>query len=97
VPKLLSKEKITDSHSTLTDTSILVVNEAGKYPEVSKIGIANITHVGGGRKSLKFLPITGGIKAVVRGSGSVQDVYIYTKDPEKTKTKLLKSLENMLN
>ena len=97
MPKLLSTEKITDSHSTLTDTSILVVNEVSKYPEVSKIGIANITHVGGGRKSLKFLPITGGIKAVVRGSGSVQDIYIYTNDPEKTKRKILNSLENMLN
>jgi hypothetical protein len=91
MPKLLSKEKITDSHSTITDSAIIVVNEAGKYPEVSKISIANITHVGGGRKSLKFLPIIGGIKAVVRGSGSVQEIYIYTSTPEKTEEKLLKN------
>lgn len=91
MPKLLSTEKITDSHSTLTDTSILVVNAASKYSEVSKIGIANITHIGGGRKSLKFLPITGGIKAVVRGSGSVQEIYIYTSNPEMTKEKLIKT------
>jgi len=29
MPKLLSKEKITDSHSTITDSAIIVVNEAG--------------------------------------------------------------------
>lgn len=91
MPKILSKEKITDSHSTITDTAIVVVNEASKQNSVTKIGIGNITHVGGGRKSLKFLPITGGVKAVIRGSGSVQEIYIYTNTPEETKKKLLEN------
>ena len=88
--KLTLRGKITNSHSTLTGIAEKLVYEAVKSPLISKIGIANITHVGGGRKSLKFLPITGGIKAVVRGSGSVQELYIYTNKPSETEAKLTK-------
>ncbi len=88
--KLTLGGKITNSHSTLTEIAEKLIYEAVKSPLISKIGIANITHIGGGRKSLKFLPITGGIKAVVRGSGSVQEIYIYTNKPEETKTELIK-------
>jgi hypothetical protein len=90
MPKLTLGGKITESHSTLTETAEKFVCEAIKSPLISKIGIANITHVGGGRKNLKFLPITGGIKAVVRGSGSVQEIYIYTNQSEETKIHLTK-------
>lgn len=88
--KLILGGKITNSHSTLTETAEKFVYEAIKSPLVLKIGIANITHVGGGRKSLKFLPIMGGIKAVVRGSGSVQELYIYTNKPIETESELTK-------
>ena len=90
MPKLTLGGKFTDSHSTLTEVSEKFVYEAVKSPLISKIGIGNITHVGGGRKSLKFLPITGGIKAVVRGSGSVQELYIYTNKPSETEAELVK-------
>ncbi len=93
--KLILGGKITNSHSTLTETAEKLVCEAVKSTLISKIGIANITHVGGGRKSLKFLPITGGIKAVVRGSGSVQEIYIYTNSPNETKIELNKIFENI--
>jgi hypothetical protein len=86
--KLILGGKITNSHSTLTETAEKLVTEAIKSPLILKIGIANITHVGGGRRSLKFLPITGGIKAVVRGSGSVQELYIYTNTPNEAIAKL---------
>ncbi len=88
--KLTLGGKITDSHSTLTDASEKLVVKAVKYSSISKIGIGNITHIGGGRRSLKFLPITGGIKAVVRGNGSVQELYIYTNKPNETEIELLK-------
>lgn len=88
--KLTLGGKITNSHSTLTEVAEKLVYEAIKSPLISKIGIANITHVGGGRKNLKFLPITGGIKAIVRGSGSVQELYIYTNKIEETELKLTK-------
>ena len=90
MPKLTLGGKITNSHSSLTETAEKLVAKAIKLELISKISISTITHVGGGRKSIKFLPITGGIKAVVRGSGSVQDIYIYTTHPEEVKSELEK-------
>ncbi len=87
--KLTLGGKITDSHSTLTEVAEKLVEKAVRLDLISKIGIGNITHVGGGRKSLKFLPITGGTKAVVRGSGSVQELYIYTSKPDEAKIALM--------
>ena len=93
--KLTLGGKITNSHSTLTETSEKFLSEAVKSHLISKISIANITHVGGGTKSLKFLDITGGIKAVVRGSGSVQELYIYTNSPNEAMAELTKIFSNI--
>jgi len=93
--KLTLGGKITNSHSSLTETAEKLVVKAVKLELISKISISTITHVGGGRKSFKFLPITGGVKAVVRGSGSVQDIYIYTTNPEVTKFDLEKIFLNI--
>ena len=87
----LNNNKITNSHSTLTDTAREVVEIAQKYIEVSKIGIGFITHTHSGRRGIKFLPISGGIKVIVRGSGAVQELYIYTSNPEIIKDGLLQS------
>jgi hypothetical protein len=96
MPKLSLGGKITKSHSSLTETAEKFVYEAVKLESISKIGIASITHIGGGgRKSLKFLPITGGIKAIIRGSGSVQEIYIYTDKIDSTKLELQKIFEKI--
>ena len=87
----LDNDKITDSHSTLTDTAREVIEITQKYTEVSKIGISFITHTHSGRRDIKFLPINGGIKAKVSGSGAVQELYINTNDPEFIKNKLTES------
>ena len=77
-PKMI----ITDSHSSKTDASTEIIIYAQKLTIVDKIGIGIIknTNSKGGKRGIKFLPITGGIKASVRGSGTVQDLYIYTKE-----------------
>ncbi len=82
-PKMI----ITDSHSSITDTSAEVIKHAQKLDVISKIGIGiiRVTKSKGGKRSIKFLPITGGIKASVRGSGTVQELYIYTKETELVK------------
>lgn len=80
--------KTTASHSTLTKPSQEIVDIASKLPAVTKISISIIKPVGGGRRSLKFLPIIGGIKAVVQGNGAVQELFIYTNDPEEVQKKL---------
>lgn len=57
------------------------------------IGIIKTTTSKGGKRGIKFLPITGGLKASVRGSGTIQELYIYTKDPQNTEKTLLKMFE----
>ena len=78
---------ITDSHSSTTDASAEIIRQAKKLGVISKIGIGiiKVTKSKGGKRSVKFLPITGGVKASVRGSGTVQELYIYTKEVELVK------------
>ena len=73
---------ITDSHSSTTDASAEIIKQAKKLGSISKIGIGiiKVTKSKGGKRSIKFLPITGGVKASVRGSGTVQELFIYTKE-----------------
>jgi len=93
--KLTLGGKITNNHSTLTEISEKILYEAVKSPYILKISISKIVHIGGGRQSIKFLPISGGVKAVIRGSGSVQDIYFYTDNKEKTKILLLKIFQTI--
>ena len=72
--------KVTSSHRTVTGASAVIVDAATRIPEVTKISLGKITHVTGGRKDLKFSLITGGFKVIVRGSGAVHEVFIYTDD-----------------
>ena len=78
---------ITDSHSSTTDASMVIIKQAKKLGSISKIGIGiiKVTKSKGGKRSVKFLPITGGVKACVKGSGTVQELYIYTKEVEDVK------------
>lgn len=90
MPKGTTNTKVNKSHSTITKTSASLLKYINKIPEVEKVSIGIITHIRGGRKDLKFLPITGGIKASVRGDGAVQEIYIYTSNPANTEKELLK-------
>jgi hypothetical protein len=86
--------KITASHQTITDAASEVINKAMATAEVTKVSLGIIKHIGGGgRRSIKFLPIPAGTKAVVRGSGSVQEIYLYTESPALVQEKLLKIFE----
>ena len=89
------KNKVTASHTTLTKVSSEVVSILQKIESVHKIGIGIIktTASKGGKRGIKFLPIVGGVKAMVRGSGTVQELYIYTKNPAEAEEKLLQFFE----
>ncbi len=86
--------KTTRSHTSTTELSNEIIHAAEKIKEISKIGIGiiKITKSKGGKRGIKFLPITGGVKAVVRGSGTVQELFIYTNEAELVKKYLLKIL-----
>ena len=81
MPLIKGGGKITASHSTMTESAAEIVKAASRLPQVKKISLGEIRRIHGGRRSLKFLPLTAGTKAVVRGNGATQDLYIYTADP----------------
>lgn len=76
--------KITCSHCTITESAVSVINTANSCDEVSKITVGVIKPASGGRRHLKCLPLQHGVKAVVRGNGAVQEIFIYTKNPPET-------------
>ena len=88
MPNHRSGGKITASHSSIIDAALPVVAAAEKLPEVSKISLGVIKQVGksGRRRRIKFLPITGGWKLTVRGSATVQEIFVYTAEAASTKT-----------
>jgi hypothetical protein len=89
---MLQKIKITRSHTSTTDATAEIIKALKKLKEVSKIsiGIIKPTTSKGGKRAIKFLPITGGIVAIIRGSGTVQELYIYTSEIDFVKNYLLK-------
>ena len=74
--------KVNASHSTVIGAAARVVDRAQRMPQVSKISLGIIIPIRGPRKAFKIQTITGGIKAIVQGGGAVQELYIYTSDPE---------------
>jgi len=79
--------KITVSHSSATEATDKVIKTLKKSNLVSKISLGIIKKTKGksGNINLKYLPITGGVKASIVGGGTVQEIYIYTKEIEKVK------------
>jgi len=79
--------KITVSHSSATEATDKVIKTLKKSNLVSKISLGVIKKTKGksGNINLKYLPITGGVKASIVGGGTVQEIYIYTKEIEKVK------------
>ena len=79
MPKPTHK-KLTRSHTSAIELVEEVVSVIQKMPEVSKISLGIIKHIGVGRPTVKFHAITGGTKAVIRGNISIQEIYVYTQD-----------------
>ena len=82
--------KITTSHTSIIDAALPVVEAAEKLPEVTKISLGIIKQVGKsrGQHRMKFLQITGGWKLTVRGSSTVQEIYVYSESTTTTKDSL---------
>jgi hypothetical protein len=88
MPAHRTGKKITTSHTSIIDAAIPVVEAAERLPEVTKISLGIIKQVGKsrGQHRIKFLPIFGGWKITVRGSSTVQEIYVYTENAASTKT-----------
>ena len=77
-----SGSKITRSHTTLIDIAVPVIRAIEKHPLINKISLGIIKKITVGQPRIKFLPITGGCKLVIRGRITIQEFFIYTKHPE---------------
>lgn len=90
MPSHKTGKKITSNHTSIIDAAFPVVESAERLSEVTKISLGVIKQVGKsrGQHRIKFLPIVGGWKITVRGSSTVQEIYVYTEDPPGTKTAL---------
>lgn len=70
--------KFTGSHTTVTDVSEKVVDEAHNLPEVSKIVLGLIKQKKCKKRRIKCEEIPAGWKVTVCGNVTIQEVYIYT-------------------
>ncbi len=89
----IRSSKVTASHRTCIEEARVVVKTAERLPNVTKISLGPIKQIrrGAGRRRLKFGPATGGLRVSVRGTGALQEVYLYTKDPERTREAILEA------
>ncbi len=81
-------KKLTRSHTSAIERVQEVVALIQKLPEVSKISLGIIKHIGVGRPAVKFHEITGGFRAVIRGNISIQEIFVYTKDSSRVQKKI---------
>jgi len=82
--------KLTRSHTTLIDAAAPLVDFLQDHDHVSKISLGIIKNIGKGAPSLKFHPVTGGWKVVVRGNVSLQEMVVYTTEPDSVRADLLR-------
>ncbi len=88
-------KKITRSHTTATEKAADVVSALERLPEVVKISLGIIKHIGVGKQTVKFHPMTGGFRAMIRGNISIQEVWIYVRGSEVEITKIQKMIRKM--
>jgi len=88
VPAHRAGGKLTRGHTTLIDAAEPIVDLLQDREEVSKISLGIIKVIGRGKPGVKFHPVTGGWKLVVRGNVSLQELVVYTSSPPETRQAL---------
>ncbi len=78
--------KITGSHSTVIPAAEKLVDFLQKVNEVDKISIGFIKHgIKSGKHAIKIIELNSGILVKVRGSASIQEIRVYTKNKNNVK------------
>lgn len=75
-------------HTTVTESARKVVELINKWNEVTKISLGIIRQTKSGHFDVRFVPIHGGLTISVRGSKAIQQLHVYTSDPNETLRKL---------
>ncbi|MBP6859071.1 MAG: hypothetical protein KBC69_00395 [Candidatus Magasanikbacteria bacterium] len=87
MPKHRAGGKFSGSHATIIDAAEVVADAAVKQLEVTKVVLGIIEgNVKSKQMRLKFKPVTAGWEIKVYGRISIQTLYVYTSDPEATKS-----------
>lgn len=83
----MAGSKITRSHTSFIEEVAPLLRVAERLPLISKISLGIIKKVprGQGIHRLKFRTIVGGLKITIRGTAVVQEIYVYTTEPDTVK------------
>ena len=86
MPKHKAGKKFSKSHTTIIDAAIPIINQLEKQPEVTKI-VLGIIKAGlrPAPQRTKITPIQNGLKLQIRGTNSVQTIFVYSIDASKIK------------
>lgn len=75
--------KISGKHTTVIPAAEKIIDFLEKQTEVKKISVGFIKQgIKGGKHSLKIVKTTSGLLLKVRGTASIQDIWIYTDDAD---------------
>jgi hypothetical protein len=85
MPKHRAGRKMAGSHTTIIDAAIDIVDALRECPEVTKISLEIIKQIGTtNHANIKIHKIVGGLKIVVRGRTTNQEIFVYTSNSHKT-------------
>lgn len=79
-------KKISKSHTTIIDESDIIIKKARKLEDVSKVIVSQIKVIRNGPRRIKISKVEAGLKIMVRGIGSRQNLFVYTKEKDKTES-----------
>ncbi|MBA3547852.1 MAG: hypothetical protein H0T76_15320 [Nannocystis sp.] len=82
MPSHKTGRKLTRSHTTIIEKARDVVSALERQPDVTKISLGIIKQIGLGKPAVKFHPITGGFRCIVRGNVSIQEIWVYVRGDE---------------
>jgi hypothetical protein len=75
--------KISGKHTTIIPATEKIIDFLEKQAEVKKISVGFIKQgIKGGKHSLKIIKTTSGLLLKVRGTASIQDIWVYTEDAD---------------
>lgn len=75
--------KITGSHTTVIPAAEKIVDFLQRQGEVNKISVGFIVHgIKSGKHTVKVMETDTGLLLKVRGSASIQEIRVYTKNKE---------------
>jgi len=80
-----SGKKISRRHTTVIESAQPIVDRLKKEIHVTKIVLGPIKSVRSGLQRVKITEVQTGLKIVVRGTASIQTLFVYTKNTQYVK------------